>query len=69
MYMTQPIPNFANEEEEQAFWDTHDSTEYLDWGTAERVIFKLAQNKKQAVLAFLENEIGRKCQRMFWASR
>lgn len=37
--MTQPIPNFANEEEEQAFWDTHDSTEYLDWDTAERVMF------------------------------
>ena len=55
--MTQPIPNFANEEEEQVFWDSHDSTEYLDWDTAKRVIFQLAQNKKQAVFAFLENEV------------
>lgn len=32
------IPQFANEAEEQAFWDKHDSTEYLDWTTARRVV-------------------------------
>ena len=26
------IPHFNNEEEEQNFWATHDSTEYIDWG-------------------------------------
>ncbi|MDP1773336.1 MAG: CopG family antitoxin, partial [Methylobacter sp.] len=25
------IPKFANEAEEQAFWETHDSTDYMDW--------------------------------------
>ena len=29
------IPSFKNEDEEQRFWDTHDSTEYIDWSKAE----------------------------------
>jgi predicted DNA binding CopG/RHH family protein len=37
--MSKPIPEFQNEEQERAFWDEHDSSEYLDWGKAERVIF------------------------------
>jgi len=32
------IPKFANETEERAFWEQQDSTEYLDWGTAQRVV-------------------------------
>ncbi len=31
------IPKFRNEAEERKFWESHDSTEYLDWSTAERV--------------------------------
>ncbi len=31
------IPQFKNEEEERAFWDTHDSTEYIDWTKGKRV--------------------------------
>lgn len=34
-----PVPAFATEAEEQAFWESHDSTEYLDWSRAERVRF------------------------------
>ena len=34
-----PIPAFADEAEERRFWETHDSTEYLDWSKAERVRF------------------------------
>jgi len=33
-----PIPKFANEAAERAFWQAHDSTEYLDWTKAERVV-------------------------------
>ena len=33
------IPNFKNEDEERAFWTTHDSTEYVDWSKAEKAIF------------------------------
>jgi len=34
-----PIPTFKNEDEEREFWATHDSTDYIDWSKAERVIF------------------------------
>lgn len=33
------IPHFKNENEERNFWSTHDSTEYVDWSKAERIIF------------------------------
>ena len=32
------IPKFANEAEERVFWETHDSTEYLDWSKAQKVV-------------------------------
>jgi predicted DNA binding CopG/RHH family protein len=32
-----PVPAFANEAEERHFWETHDSTAYLDWSKARRV--------------------------------
>jgi predicted DNA binding CopG/RHH family protein len=31
------IPVFANEDEERAFWASHDSTDYLDWSSAKKV--------------------------------
>jgi predicted DNA binding CopG/RHH family protein len=36
-----PIPKFANEAEERAFWQSpkNDSTEYVDWSKAKRVTF------------------------------
>lgn len=30
------IPDFKTEEEEVEFWETHDTTEYLDWSKAIR---------------------------------
>ena len=32
-----PIPKFRNEAEERAFWEKHDSSEYVDWTQAQRV--------------------------------
>ena len=32
------IPTFENEDEERAFWATHDSTEYIDWDEAEEIV-------------------------------
>lgn len=32
------VPKFRSERQERAFWTVHDSTEYLDWGKAQRVI-------------------------------
>jgi predicted DNA binding CopG/RHH family protein len=34
-----PIPAFSNEAEERNFWETHDSTDYVDWSKAARVQF------------------------------
>ncbi|MEO5824961.1 MAG: BrnA antitoxin family protein [Gemmatimonadales bacterium] len=34
-----PIPKFASEAAEQAFWATADTTEYFDWSQARRVVF------------------------------
>jgi predicted DNA binding CopG/RHH family protein len=33
------IPKFKNEDEEAEFWNSHDSTAYLDWSKAKNVIF------------------------------
>jgi predicted DNA binding CopG/RHH family protein len=33
-----PIPRFATETEERAFWETHDSTDYVDWSKATPVV-------------------------------
>ena len=33
------IPKFKSEDEERLFWDTHDSTEYVDWDNAKSVRF------------------------------
>jgi predicted DNA binding CopG/RHH family protein len=32
------VPRFASEAEERAFWEKHDSSEYLDWSQARRVV-------------------------------
>jgi predicted DNA binding CopG/RHH family protein len=32
-----PIPAFADEAAERRFWESHDSTEYLDWSKAQTV--------------------------------
>jgi predicted DNA binding CopG/RHH family protein len=32
------IPAFTNEVQEPAFWETHDSTDYLDWSKAQSVV-------------------------------
>ncbi|HEY8337679.1 MAG TPA: BrnA antitoxin family protein [Tardiphaga sp.] len=39
MSKLKPIPAFKGEAEERKFWETHDSTDYIDWSKAERVRF------------------------------
>ncbi len=36
--MKKKIPKFASEDEERKFWATADSTEYVDWKKAKRVV-------------------------------
>ncbi|MEW6408967.1 MAG: BrnA antitoxin family protein [Nitrospirota bacterium] len=33
------VPRFKSEKEEFEFWSTHDSTEYVDYSKAKRVLF------------------------------
>lgn len=33
------VPAFKNEDEERAFWATHDSTEFVEWAQAKRAVF------------------------------
>lgn len=35
----QQIPKFESEELERDFWAEQDSTEYVDWSSAEKVVF------------------------------
>ena len=39
MSKLKPIPVFKTEAEERKFWETHDSTDYVDWSKAVRVRF------------------------------
>jgi len=34
-----PIPEFASEAEEREFWETHDSSPFLDWNRARLAVF------------------------------
>lgn len=36
--MKKKIPVFKNEDEEREFWATHNSTEYVDWDKASKVV-------------------------------
>lgn len=33
------VPKFTSEAEERAFWESHDSTDYVDWSKAVRATF------------------------------
>jgi len=39
MKKLKPIPKFETEKEWANFWMTHDSTDYVDWSKARRVVF------------------------------
>lgn len=43
------IPNFKTEDDERKFWDTHDSTDYIDWSKAKRVIFPNLQLTRKPI--------------------
>lgn len=35
------IPVFKSEDDEREFWANHDSSEYVDWDSAEKVVFPM----------------------------
>jgi len=44
-----PIPTFASEAEEREFWETHDTTDYVDWSKAQRVRFPNLKPSTQSI--------------------
>ena len=43
------LPVFANEAEERAFWEKHDSSDYLDWSKAQRVMLPNLKPTTQSI--------------------
>jgi predicted DNA binding CopG/RHH family protein len=44
-----PIPRFSSESEERAFWESQDSTEFVDWSRAKRVRLPGLKPSTQAI--------------------
>ena len=54
------IPHFESEAEERKFWQTHDSTEYVDYSNAVRVRFpNLKLTSRPITIRLPENLIER----------
>lgn len=43
------LPRFASEAAERAFWESNDSTDYVDWNKAERVRFPALKPSTTAI--------------------
>jgi len=51
------IPNFKTEPEEREFWETHDSTDYLDWKTARIAVFPNLKPTTKAISLRLPEDL------------
>ena len=47
--MKKKLPKFKNEDEEREFWSKADSSEYLNWKSAERVLFPNLKPSTRAI--------------------
>jgi predicted DNA binding CopG/RHH family protein len=43
------IPEFKSPEEEAKFWDTHDSTDYVDWSQAQKTVFPNLKSSTESI--------------------
>ena len=56
--MKKKIPKFKSEAEERKFWQKHDSSEYVDWSDAEKVVLpKLKPSTRTISLRLPESMI------------
>ncbi len=54
------IPHFKSETEERLFWETHDSSDYLDWDKAQSVFLpNLKPSTKRITLRLPEGLLNR----------
>lgn len=44
-----PTPRFKTEAEERTFWETHDSTTYVDWSGAEKGVLPNLKPTTQSI--------------------
>jgi predicted DNA binding CopG/RHH family protein len=44
-----PVPKFSSESEERKFWETHDSSQYVDWSEAQPARFPNLKPSTQAI--------------------
>ena len=51
------IPKFKSEDQEREFWNTHDSTDYVDWARARRVVFPNLQMTKKPISLRITNSL------------
>jgi len=51
------IPDFKTEQEECEFWETHDSTEYLDWNRVSLAVFPNLKPTTKAISLRLPEEL------------
>lgn len=51
------VPNFKSEADERKFWETHDSTEYIDWSKAERARFPNLKPSTTAISIRLPSDL------------
>ena len=52
------LPQFMNEQDEAAFWDTHDSAEFLDETEAVAIKFVDARPAKKQISLRLDPDVG-----------
>ncbi|MFT7557690.1 MAG: putative DNA binding CopG/RHH family protein [Planctomycetota bacterium] len=54
------LPQFKDEAQEQKFWESHDSSEYVDWARARKVVFpNLKPSTKTISLRLPESLLNR----------
>jgi hypothetical protein len=53
------IPKFRSEEKERRFWQTHDSSDYIDWTKAARARFPNSQAVNDCDLATPASDASR----------
>lgn len=51
------IPSFKSEAEERKFWETHDSTDYVDWSKAQRARFPNLKPSTTAISIRLPSDL------------
>jgi len=53
----QKTPDFKNEKEEREFWETHDSTDFVNWDKAQLAVFPSLKKTTKAISLRLPEDL------------